>query len=229
MARNKRKFREPRRSPICYVIGEGATEAFYFSALGKALRDGFSSGSPRPAIKAVDAGGKGSEGVAETAAKYVEKHGKPHDKLQYFAVFDTEAAEPKYQTPLKKALALCKKHGIHAIVSNPCFEVWFHCHCPEFRPRSFVNQKACDDALDIVWRKSNFCRDGYKKADRKLYEQCAERHGEAIDVARSLRETHRKKIVRTAGANAATDVYRLIEFLKDPKKSKFTLYDASKD
>lgn len=192
---------------------EGATELYYLNQLWEHLR---ALGLPsKRRIRFKDAGGHHPEHVVQTAVELFDKFGPPEEgRVHYVAVFDTEYPDPEKRSSLERALDQARAAGIGVCVSHPCFEVWLHCHRKSFRPCGFNHRKVCVQALDDAWKKERVRKDGYAKAQRDVFERLRGDFETAIQTARDLRETHHAAVPRTADANASTDVYRLVEFLR---------------
>ena len=100
------------------------------------------------------------------------------------------------------------------VLSNPCFEVWLHCHFDDFMPRQFITCDECVAELQKAWIRHGVSADPYKKGDPKIYRKLSGRLLAAIAAAKHLRQVHHKTVKRTADANASTDVYALVEYLQ---------------
>ncbi len=215
MARDRRRLTKLRKvRPTRILVTEGATELHYFSGLKQTLAGARVQGLPRPGIRIHDAGGISPLHVVETAIKLFDKFGPPDRHTKYFAIFDTEYPDISKRQSLDKAIRLAMKCNVAVVVSNPCFEVWLHCHLEDFSPRKFQNSDDCVTVLGGEWRKHRICKDGYTKADATVFDRVKGQLPHAIDRARYLRETHHQTITHTADANAATDAYRIVEYLQ---------------
>jgi len=203
--------RKPKRTIVLVV--EGETELYYFTGLGQYLRSLDSDGS-RPAIKKHHAGGVSPEHVVKTARILFETYGEPASDVHYIAVFDTEYPDPEKRKSFDQAVKKAKEFKISVVASHPCFEVWMYCHLPRFSPCAFNDAKDCVSKLDREWKSKRICTEGYTKAKSDVFTRVQDQLPQAVECAKTLRETHHRAVEHTADANASTDVYRLVEYLQ---------------
>ena len=130
------------------------------------------------------------------------------DYDQVWCVMDVEG--PESQDATQQALDLLNAHSVFAALSNPAFEVWVLAHF-EKTASVFLTCDAVVTRLNKHWQEK-FSAD-YDKADERIYERLAPNTDQAIENAQWVREQHHASdcIVH---CNSATDVYRLVGFLR---------------
>ena len=214
MARGRSRSLERRAKRLDIVVVEGDTEDWYFSALRHA-RPRSSTVDPHPTgIKVENAGGHSPLHVVRFAIEKFQKYGKPSKHVRYFAVFDTEWPDVNKQQSVADALKLARSKRVHCVLSHPCFEVWFHCHLNQFRPRAFVDASDCCAQLSTGWHNEGLSTVGFVKPQADAFEQSRHRLDQAVQSAAALRELHSSKLGITQASNAFTDVHKLIQHLQ---------------
>lgn len=188
--------REPKKTVL--IMGEGRkTEPYYFHGLKKDAR----------VSSVFHVVVKGCDGASPMAA--VEKAVKERELADYdysYCVLDVECPP---RPDLSQALALAGKKKITAILSNPCFEVWFLAHFKR-TCQPFNSADAAIKELNKHWQKQS--KSKYDKSDRNVYEHLSDRTGQALENARAVREKDHKN-GPVENCNSSTEVDKLVGHL----------------
>ena len=94
-----------------------------------------------------------------------------------FCFMDLDCSREK-EKQLREAAALALQKGIHLVVSNPCFELWFMCHFTE-SPRHYAQSR------DLLKDISTYIN-GYGKSRTGIYAMIRHRLDYAIRSAELL-------------------------------------------
>jgi hypothetical protein len=186
----RRPTREYRKT--IYIFCNGHTEKLYFSDFSYDL-----------ALTSVRVVPQASEYNRLSLVKLVKSYDiKPDANTEVWVVFDVDD-DPSGQT--NEAVALCKKLGYRAIVSNECFEVWFRLHFDYFD--STIHRRAL-----FEWMSQRFgCR--YEKNKTiPTYLALKGQMPSAIRNAKRLAGNYGEDIPH-ARRNPYTNVYELAEAL----------------
>ena len=135
--------------------------------------------------------------------KLVKDEGtRPSADTEVWVVFDVDD-DPTGQT--NEAVAMCKRLGYKAIVSNECFEVWFRLHFDYFD--SAMHRSALFDWMSRCFS----CR--YEENKRiSTYPQLKDKLSDAIRNAKRLAATYGNDIPH-ARRNPYSNMYELAEAL----------------
>ena len=212
MSRRRSIQTKRRVKRVVWLIVEGETELYYFTG----LRNDPKRPKPNPpvAITVKCAGGRNAQHVVNKADGLRRAQGRDGRGQEFYCVFDVEDHTPEKRGTLEQALRDAADKGLGVVLSNPCFEVWLHCHRDGFTPRQFVSCDECVNELCKAWSAQRISASPYAKGDARIYDKLAHRLRAAIDTARQLREVHHRAVTRSADANASTDVYRLVGYLQ---------------
>jgi len=189
------------------VVCQGAeTEPNYFDGLKREqiVRDRFS-------VRIVSTKGGTALDIVEKAGREADdanSHGKEYAFEEVWCVIDVE--QPGRNPQLADACRLAEKEGFHVALSNPAFEVWILAHF-ERTAKSFLDCRQVIACLNGHWR-SAFGQE-YDKTDQNIYRHLADRVGDAVDNAKSVREMDFRAEPDTSRCNSSTEVYRLVESL----------------
>lgn len=124
-----------------------------------------------------------------------------------YCVFDRDT-HPTFDAALK----LIEKHNKHAspkikaIISNPCFEIWFLLHY-KYSTRSYMSNIGGKKAWEYIIEEipSNFFR-SYAKGSYNIYDELKGNTPIAIKNAEKLAEYQQNN----QNSNPYTDVFRLV-------------------
>lgn len=206
------RIRRPRTlSPRLIIACEGQkAEYHYFLALNNRLK-----GRQRAALKVVPGSGSNANSVVEAAIRQREDDRSQQkffeeDGDKAYAITDVEPHDATKKEPLEKAISLATQQSVVVFLSNPSFEVWLLCHLvtAAVMKRSFQSpgeakrelEKRLGSAQPII-------------NDWTIMDRLASKASEAVRVAREVHAHHHKSCTDIRGANACTDVYRLVAFL----------------
>lgn len=122
-----------------------------------------------------------------------------------FAVFDTDSDQRK-EDMIRRARKLAEKRGVHLIVSNPCFEVWFIMHFCDVRA-PFSNN------TDVLHKLQQYIS-GYKK-NCDVFDALMPYQKIAMQTAERLRQYHQSVGHKTImDQNPGSDVDRILRLLE---------------
>lgn len=217
--RRTTKLKQLRR--VIWLVVEGDTELHYLTG----LKNDPDRPKPNPPVKTNIrcARGKCPRHVVRAAVNLRRAQVGKIEGHEFYCVFDVEDNTPPKRAALSAALSDAKANKFNVVLSNPCFEVWLHCHLEGFTPRAFISCSECVSSLKSAWVRNQVSPQPYAKGDNRIYEKLARNLDVAVSTARVLREVHHRNADSTVDANASTEVYRLIEFLHGVR-STFSTY-----
>lgn len=137
------------------------------------------------------------------------KEGISYDKV--YCVIDRDA-HADFDSAIKKLESQKPKDVFYSIVSEPCFEYWFFCHfCYSRKSYASVGKNSAGEA---VLKDLKTYLPKYNKGNTGIFEELKSKLDDAINNAsRSLEDAK-----RTNSYNPSTDVFELVNYLKNIKK-----------
>jgi hypothetical protein len=213
VSNRKTNFREVKK-PILIVCEDSKSSVFYFKAKIKDLNlnpvdvevDGNSNSSPDSVVKyAVKR--------KNAQKKKAQKEGIEEYEFIY-CVMDVDD-----HPTLKNAIQQAIDNNIIPIVSNQSFEIWYLLHFMEYST-AYIHRN------DIVKKLKIYLGKEYEKSDNKIYELLKSKGSEekAIENAKKLiQSAENDSDERNPLRNSSTNVYVLIEKLKDLTSSQLSL------
>ena len=197
-----RVSRNRRKMILIGAEGKNETEVTYFKEFNRKQKT--------YTIKAAKGNSTDPKGIVEDTVNSVI-----HEELDFaegdmaFCVFDTDTNLSK-QSQIDEAIRLADRNGVEVVLSIPCFEIWFLQH--------FENSTGQLTSNGAIERLLKYIPD-YQKSANVFYK--LEPHMDvAIRNAKNL-EKHHSNIgnhPRNIECNPSTEVYRLVEILKDADK-----------
>lgn len=179
------------------IVCEGTTETNYFDKL---KRDDVTKERFAVTVK------RGKGGSRDQIAQFAIER-KNHQREQYdsaWCVMDIEGAEQA--DAIEAALGRLTSEEIIPCLSNPAFEVWLLAHF-ERTGKMFLNCDAVVKQLARHWS-------DYDKVGPNIYPRLASLTDTAVQNAKWVRENHHGVEKCMTCCNSATDVYRLVAFLR---------------
>ncbi len=199
--KRKRHYRPPKRvRPLktsVLIVCEGKTETNYFDKL---KRDEVTSRRFAVTVK------RGKGGSRDQIAQFaIERMNEGPDRYDFvWCVMDVEG--PDQADAAAAAMGLLKNNSIEPCFSNPAFEVWLLSHF-EKTGTAFPSGDAVVKRLARHWS-------DYDKTGLNIYPRVAALTDTAIQNAKWVRENHHGIENCVSRCNSATDVYRLVAFLR---------------
>lgn len=125
-----------------------------------------------------------------------------------FCLVDHDCQSSKDEL-IMKADKIANKKNLKLLVSNPCFELWYLCHFIR-STRQYSSSSAVVEELKRYYPQ-------YKKEDDSIVEAVREKTGVAIENAKFIEKHCLENGYenRTATFQPSTDIYKLIEILKE--------------
>ena len=110
---------------------------------------------------------------------------------------------------IQENIYLRKFKNIKKVISTRCFEIWYLQHY-RYSTKVHTTTKAIEKEL------SHYIDKGYSKT-KDYFDLLIGKHEKAIKNAKKLEEYHVKanNVHHTSNANPSTDVYKIVEFIKD--------------
>lgn len=197
-----RKIREPKNKILISVEGNNKTEKLYFSNFDNGKKDysiSFAKGNYTDPFHLVK--------ILISEIKRIGMDLNNGDKA--YCVFDTDMDYQKNDI-IKMAKELATKNNIQIISSTPSIELWFLLHF-EYTTSNMTNK-------DVITRLKEY----YPKYDKNvnIFPDINSNVDEAIDRAKKLEEyqLNNGKIIGFVESNPSTEIYKLVEELKENKK-----------
>lgn len=182
------------------IFGEGQkTEFNYFADM---KRDGAVVHRDWAVIVKRASGGSALEVVRKAVNEKNDKMAPEDYYDEVWCVLDVE--DHTHEAALADARKLASENNIELALSNPCFEVWLLAH--------FARVTRPFNSRDIEKELGKKLRKKYDKTATGVYAQVSDLTVTAIKNARKGREHHDGDI---ADCNSATEVYKLVERLRD--------------
>ena len=193
--------RSPKKMILIGAEGKNETEITYFKE--------FNRKQNTYTIKAAKGNSTDPKGIVEDTVNSVG-----HEELDFsegdmaYCVFDSDT-NPAKQGQIDSAIRLAKKQGVEVLLSVPCFEIWFLQH--------FEKSTGQLNSSNAVERLKRYIPEYQKSAS--VYGKLEPLADTAVKNAKYLEKHHAElgKRPRSMDCNPSTEVYRLVELLKNEK------------
>lgn len=197
---NTRNLKKKKRRKLIIIGAEGSnvTESSYFKKFGtNELEIKIATGNSTDPVGIV------SDTIKMLKNKAIDLQ---QDDVSVYCVFDTDADLAK-DNQIFLSIEMAKKYGITVITSTPCFEDWFLCHY-EMTTASMDNKRVIERLKKHV--------DNYEK-NMDIYPVINSFTEIAVENAKRQCAFHEQqgKNIKSANANPATEVYKIIEDIWD--------------
>jgi RloB-like protein len=153
--------------------------------------------------------GKNTDSLIEEAIRKKRLACKPGGYSKIWCVFDRDSFTPQN---FNRALIIAQKHGLIAIWSNECFELWYLLHF-HYRETAIARQELCRK----LSHRSCFGKK-YDKTDTSIFQSLEPKLQKAIEHAEKLYLSHGNSI-NPEKANPATLVHVLVKELMKLKEA----------
>ena len=193
--------RSPKKMILIGAEGKNETEITYFKEFNRQQNS--------YTIKAAKGNSTDPKGIVEDTANSVKR-----EELDFsegdraFCVFDSDT-NPAKQGQIDAAIRLAERNGLEVLLSVPCFEIWFLQHFE----RS-TGQLTSSNAIERLGRYIP----RYQKS-ASVFSKLEPLTSTAVKNAKYLEKYHADlgKRPRTMECNPSTEVYRLVEMLRNEK------------
>lgn len=191
------------RKSIIVISSEGKnkTEKYYFKKFNSnKVQIHFSPGNATDPVKMVKA--------LKRECKELDIKSDLGDRAYCLVDSDVNVQKNGQIAEADKIAAKYENCKIGVIVSGPCFEEWFMCHCIYSTKQYNSNEELLEDIEKII--------PGYSKEREDLYELLLDSQDQAIKNAKRLEkyniENGRK--IHTSDFQPSTEVYKIIEAIR---------------